>query len=59
MREGGGFYFVYFFKVACFRMLELKEKMTRKEAEANTAVQDFRIKIETINEEIIEEREKR
>lgn len=40
-------------------MLELKEKMTRKEAEANTAVQDLRIKIETINEEIIEEREKR
>lgn len=40
-------------------MLELKEKLTRKEAEANTAVQDLRIKIETINEEIIEEREKR
>jgi len=40
-------------------MLELKEKMTRKEAEANATIKELSIKFETIDAEIIEEREKR
>jgi len=50
---------LYFLKVACFRMLELKEKMARKEAEANATIKELSIKFETIDAEIIEEREKR
>jgi len=40
-------------------MLELKEKMARKEAEANATIKELSIKFETIDAEIIEEREKR
>lgn len=40
-------------------MLELKEKMAHREAEANATIKELSVKFETINTEIIEEREKR
>lgn len=40
-------------------MLELKEKMARKEAEANATIKELSAKFETIDAEIVEEREKR
>lgn len=40
-------------------MLELKEKKTRKETEANATIKDLSLKFETINAEFIEEKEKR
>lgn len=40
-------------------MLELKEKMARKEAEASATIKELSAKFETINAEFIEEKEKR
>lgn len=40
-------------------MLELKEKMTRKETEASATIKDLSAKFEKINVEFIEGREKR
>lgn len=40
-------------------MLELKQRMVRKEAEANGTIKELSEKFEAINEEINEEREKR
>lgn len=40
-------------------MLELKEKMARKEVEANATIKELSEKFETIDVEIIEERKKR
>lgn len=40
-------------------MLELKEKMTHKEAETNASIKEFSVKFETMNAEFIEERRKR
>ncbi|XP_024877349.1 golgin IMH1-like [Temnothorax curvispinosus] len=45
------------------RMLELKEKMVRKETEANATIKELSVKFETnernLNAELVEEREKR
>lgn len=53
------FFILYFLKVACFRMLELKEKTARKEAEAHGTIKELSVKFETVNAEFIGEREKR
>lgn len=51
--------FLYFFNIVCFRMMELKEKMACKEAEANATIKQLSEKFGTIDVEIGEEREKR
>lgn len=40
-------------------MLEFKEKMARKEAEANGTIKELSVKLETMNAEFIKERENR
>lgn len=45
--------------IACFRMVELKEKMAQKENEANATIKELSDKFKTIDVEINEERDKR